>query len=184
MDNFDFCEKIKELRNDLKLSQAGFAKLIGTNQSTLSAYENGDRLPPYETLITIAQACQVSLDWLCGLGDTKSRTSTLSTYTDLIKILLLLNDAPEIWKEFNLKNYPADNFLQTPYSTLLLEINDIHLVNFYEEWQEISSIRKKTPSGDKLYDIWLKDVYERFDFKLANAMQSLDDLGFQELPFS
>lgn len=183
MENNTISLRIKELRISLNLTQAEFAESINTTQAALSGYERGDRTPSLDILINIAQKYNVSIDWLCGLSDSKGLSLNLTTYTDLIKIILLLNDAPEIRKKFSQKNYSADTILQTPFSTLLLEINDKHIVDFYEEWKEISSIRSKTPSGDKLYSIWLKDVYERFNFNLENAEQSLDNIDM-ELPFN
>lgn len=176
-----FSERLKELRQELKLSQAGFASLISTNQSTLSAYETGDRLPPYETLITIAQQCHVSIDWLCGLSDTKSTSPELKTYSDLIKVLMLIEEAPEIVKAFCLDYHSVQSFMALPYNTLRLDINDKHIVEFYEEWKEILSIRRKSPSGEKLYSIWLKDIYERYNFPLEDASQSSGD---DDLPFN
>lgn len=178
-----FSERLKELRQELKLSQAGFASLISTNQSTLSAYETGDRLPPYETLITIAQQCHVSIDWLCGLSDAKSSSPELKTYSDLIKVIMLIDNAPEIIKAFRLDYHSTQKFMSLPYSTLRLDINDKHIVDFFEEWREILSIRRKSPSGEKLYSIWLKDIYERYNFPLENAEQSFDNVD-EELPFN
>lgn len=183
MENNIISSRIKELRTSLELTQAEFAESINTTQAALSGYERGDRTPSLDILINIAQKYNVSIDWLCGLSETKDLSLKLTTYTDLIKILLLLNDAPEICKNFSEQKYSATDFFSNNFSTLLLEINDKHIVNFYQEWQEISSIRSKTPSGDKLYNIWLKDIYERFNFKLENTKQSLNTFD-EDLPFS
>lgn len=183
MENNIISSKIKELRLSLGLTQAEFAESINTTQAALSGYERGDRTPSLDVLSSIAQTCNVSIDWLCGLSDSKNLFLTLTTYADLIKLLLLLYDAPEIEKNFDLKNNSCAEPFGEPYSTFILEINDKHIIEFYKEWKEINSIRSKTPSGDKLYSIWLKDIYERFDFKLENAKQSCNYID-ENLPFN
>ena len=93
---------------------------------------------------------------------------------------MLIDNAPEITKQFKLERRSSPNILETSYKTLNLDINDKHIVDFYEEWQEISSIRRKSPSGEKLYNIWLKDIYERYNFPLEDAAQVFEEF----LPFN
>ena len=176
-----FSERIKELRNDNKLSQADFAKIILTNQSTLSAYENGDRLPPYETLVCIAQQFHVSIDWLCGLSQNRGPNNMLFTYSDLIRTIMALRDAPNVDISFYLRNHPARHQLDADFNTLICEINDKHMDEFFQEWEDIRSVCQKSPSGDKLMAIWLKDIFERYDFPLEDTHRSHFDEG---LPFN
>ena len=63
--------RLKELREERRLSQDGLALKLNVSQSTISAYEIGDRTPDLETLIAIAQFFGVSLDYLAGLSDLK-----------------------------------------------------------------------------------------------------------------
>lgn len=176
--NTVFSEHIKELRIERNMNQADFSKLICTNQSTLSAYENGDRFPPYETLVCIAQQCHVSLDWLCGLNNKKSNSNEITTYSDLISILMQLKDTQNISVDFSLKSRPESHFLSSSIEVMICEIDDKHIVDFYQEWNDILSFCKKTPTGNKLYDIWLKDVLERFKFPLENAKQIIEESPF------
>ena len=59
-------ENIYELRTARKLSQAELALKIRVSKSSISAYENGTRLPPYETLFKLAEFFHVSTDYLLG----------------------------------------------------------------------------------------------------------------------
>lgn len=72
--------RLKQLREERRLSQAGLALKLNISQSTVSAYEVGDRTPDLETLVTIAQFFDVSLDYLAGLTDSK-RQMTQSDLT-------------------------------------------------------------------------------------------------------
>lgn len=65
--------RLKELREERRLSQVGLAFQLNVSQSTISAYEVGDRTPDLETLIAIAQFFNVSLDYIAGLSDLKQQ---------------------------------------------------------------------------------------------------------------
>ena len=73
--------RLKKLREEQGLSQEGLGLRLNVSQSTVSAYEVGERTPDLETLIAIAQFFGVSLDYLVGLSDMKQqlRQSDLTT---------------------------------------------------------------------------------------------------------
>ncbi len=50
------------LRNRKRLTQTAFAEIIGVEQSTVANWENGDRTPNIETLVSISQKFNISLD--------------------------------------------------------------------------------------------------------------------------
>ena len=73
--------RLKELREQRRLNQEGLALKLNVSQSTISAYEIGERVPDLETMIAIADFFNVSLDYLAGLSDLKQqvRQSDLSS---------------------------------------------------------------------------------------------------------
>lgn len=56
--------RIKNLREEAGLTQLAFAKILNINNSTLSQYESGDRIPSDATKVKIADFFGVSLDYL------------------------------------------------------------------------------------------------------------------------
>lgn len=58
--------RLKELRKQRKLNQQAVADVLNCSQAVYSRYESGDREPPLETLIRLADYYQVSLDELVG----------------------------------------------------------------------------------------------------------------------
>jgi len=54
--------RIKELRNNAKLTQTELAHQVGVTKSTIAAYENDSRLPSYEVLIRMSNTFKVSID--------------------------------------------------------------------------------------------------------------------------
>ena len=59
-------ERIREYRISIKMTQTDFATRLGITGASVSAYENGTRLPSYEVLVKIADALGVTTDELLG----------------------------------------------------------------------------------------------------------------------
>ena len=62
-----FRERLKELRVEMKLSQADLAKELNVSQRSISSWETGFRQPDFETLERIAKFFDVTTDYLLGL---------------------------------------------------------------------------------------------------------------------
>ncbi|WP_100373109.1 helix-turn-helix domain-containing protein [Bacillus sp. FJAT-45037] len=63
-------ERLKKLRNELKLTQTQLAEKLDITRGTYAHYEIGKRQPDYETLQKIADFFEVSVDYLLGRTDT------------------------------------------------------------------------------------------------------------------
>lgn len=61
--------RIRALRQQKRWSQAALCLTLGLHTSKLSKYENGEHLPPHLTLVQIADAFGVSVDFLMGRHD-------------------------------------------------------------------------------------------------------------------
>lgn len=77
----DLGERIKEYRTSMKMTQADFACRMGVTGASVSAYENGTRLPSYDILIRIANILGVSTDSLLGRRGMGSVTLDVSRLT-------------------------------------------------------------------------------------------------------
>lgn len=62
-------QRLKELRKERKLTQIGLQIATGIDQSLLSKYERGERLPPTEALIVLSDFYHVSIDYILGRSD-------------------------------------------------------------------------------------------------------------------
>lgn len=62
-------QRLRELRQNAKLSQARIAALIGTHQPVIARYESGEANVPGEVLLVLADYYDVSLDYLYGRTD-------------------------------------------------------------------------------------------------------------------
>ena len=184
MQESSISEKIKELRTDLKMNQKNFSTAIGIRQSTLSSYENGVVTPSNEVLLTIAQKFHVSLDWLFGLSENKIQISTLS---DVILVLLQMNESNELRYELDINNkLPGDieTATQRWYAGLRFYGNDpehslnADMCNFLADLQENRESLESYFTGKDMYDMWKKKTLEYYTAKPVTHKE-LEDLDFE-----
>lgn len=61
--------RLKDLREDLDMTQADVAKRLYIKQNTYSQYENGQRGLPVEVLIKLSKLFETSTDYILSLTD-------------------------------------------------------------------------------------------------------------------
>lgn len=64
--------RIRNLREDMDLTQSELASYLNISQRTYSRYENNERAIPVETLSKLATFYNTSVDYLIGRTDIKS----------------------------------------------------------------------------------------------------------------
>lgn len=89
----DFGDYMMLLRKKKKLSQAALGELIGTSGDVVGRYERGDITPSIEVVSKIADALQVSIDYL--IGKTKMELDR-----EAIERLEAISELPEQNKNF------------------------------------------------------------------------------------
>jgi len=69
---YKYYEKIREMREDRKLSQQDIADLLHIGQRTYSDYETGKTRIPVESVIALAKFYDVDLNYLTGISQEKN----------------------------------------------------------------------------------------------------------------
>lgn len=67
----NYAERIRALREDSDKTQTEIAQLLKVGQRTYCDYELGKTRIPVDSLILLAKLYNVSMDYICGLSDTK-----------------------------------------------------------------------------------------------------------------
>ncbi len=62
---------LRKLRKEKGLSQIAVQMQTGIEQALISKYENGERVPPTETLMQLADFYGVIMDYIMGRTDRK-----------------------------------------------------------------------------------------------------------------
>lgn len=65
----NFADKLKMLREEKELSQEQLAKILQVNQTTISTWELGKKLPDFINIVKISKFFGVTSDYLLGLED-------------------------------------------------------------------------------------------------------------------
>ena len=168
--------RIKELRTSLGLTQSAFAESIGTSQNALSGYENGDRIPSYDILISIATKYNVSLDWLCGLSEKTSPANVVSTYADIISILTAIADNSSLNIEIG---YDCPDKWHGPFDNSpeygAIRFNDSKVTAFLHEWQDMLRLLKNGTIKESLYKLWLKDQIDKYNEPITSTNHIWDE---------
>lgn len=178
-----FSDRLKEFRNKLNMTQAAFAEGIGITASALSAYENNLKNPSIGVVKKIAEKYHVSIDWLCGLSQSQAQQGKqeIKTYSDVIRVLLSLRNT----KNLNIDITTIDWHGVENYFDAIV-IHDQNLKTFLREWHDVLALKTSGKSfNDKLYNIWLQDALQQYDFEIPPQPEFLDllDEKLPELPF-
>ena len=67
----NYAERIRALREDNDMTQTKIAQLLQVGQKTYSDYELGKTRIPIDSLIILARLYNVSMDYICGVSDTR-----------------------------------------------------------------------------------------------------------------
>jgi len=65
--------RLKELREEKNISRSDLAEILGVSVQTIANYENGHREPNFDTLLKIADFFNVTVDYLIGNSDFRTR---------------------------------------------------------------------------------------------------------------
>ena len=87
-----FAERLQKIRNSKELSQSDLAHKIGLKPAAVSHFETGQRKPPFETLMNLADALSVSIDYLCGRDADRATTATGKLLKDFERLSLKEQD--------------------------------------------------------------------------------------------
>lgn len=62
-------QRLRYLRDGVRLSQVKIANIIGTTQASINRYETGQSVPPPKVLLWYADYFDVSMDYIYGRTD-------------------------------------------------------------------------------------------------------------------
>ncbi len=86
----DIGNNLREIRQNLKITQADLSRLAGIKQPTISAIENGVNNPAIETLLLLAKALGCTVSDL--VGDAVQKPDEEAGFDYLLSIFTQLND--------------------------------------------------------------------------------------------
>ncbi len=91
-------ERIRTLRNDLKLTQAAFGEKIDVKGGVVSAWEKGTAKVPYGRVLMICEKYDVNEEWLStGVGTRQKQKQSHKSLQENVEayIFAFLDQAPQ-----------------------------------------------------------------------------------------
>lgn len=169
-------DRLKELRKNTNLTQKQFSESIGCTMASLSAYENGSKLPPTQTLINISNQYDCSIDWLMGLKDEKdydNSENVIKTYSDYIKKLFLLQSSPiRIEKGCDCSS-PAKNlngFKGLAFCDPVIKL-------FLESWEKTYKLYSDSTIDVTIYNAWKEKIIRDFKYPILQTDKDWEDFS-------
>ena len=97
--------RIKELREEKRITQLRLSIKLEVSQETISAYEMGKHYPSVKSLLKLRDIFGVSIDYILGLTDIKNPLNeTYSFSADTLNFLNIYEQLDNIGKE-KVKSY-------------------------------------------------------------------------------
>ncbi len=87
---FSLADRIRCLREDKGMTQAGLSKVFGITRSSINAWEMGLSVPSTQYIVELAKFFSVSTDFLLGLEKTSSINVDGLTQKEIVVITNLI----------------------------------------------------------------------------------------------
>ena len=143
-------ERIKELRLYHELSQTEMAEMVGVTYTTIISYEKKQKKPSIDVAAKIAYTFNVSLDWLCGITNTKTRIWDV-TAADLIKRIISLTNAHNSASANVTPDIVGGDFWG---NSLNISIGNAEVITYFSEYERMSELLENGTIDKELFDMW------------------------------
>ncbi|MCI1930405.1 MAG: helix-turn-helix domain-containing protein [Clostridia bacterium] len=175
MDNrIEFSKRLKELREELGMTQKAFSSSVQSTPATISAYENATKNPSLDIIMNISKKYNVSLDWLCGLSNEKNVSKKIVTYSDVVRILILLESNPELEFYIGIQRYDEyshDSFID--YSGITFQNQTMEKI--LKDWDKMNTSLKEEIIDSDIYDLWIEKTLKKYNFKITKDKKEETD---------
>lgn len=132
----DFGQRLKELRISKNYQQKDLADLLGVSRTAVVRYENNDRFPEKETLIQLAKALNVSLDYLLTGKEAKIHAPAFV----MIPVVSQLDNESKYYKRLNLPHQTEKLFY--------LQVSDVSMISHRIRLNDLLLCKKQSSFED------------------------------------
>lgn len=162
-----FRERLKELRNQLNLTQTEFVKNLGITASALSAYETTNKNPSISVVKRIAEKYHISIDWLCGLSDKKENSFEPTTYSDIIDILSEIDKVIGICIEENQEYKDSHGFRG---QNCGIHLPNYQMEKFLQDWAKYLKLRHAGTIDDDIYQACMSKLKRESNIEITKDL--------------
>lgn len=156
-ENNIFSIRLKEARKNKDITQAELSRITGIAPATLSSYEKDGKNPTIDKAVIIANALDVSLDWMCG---NEKEVSEEFKFEDIANALIFLFK----YLHFNI-NFDEkfdENDYTMIHSIVTLTTDSGIIYNFLKEYVKIVDFLNSDDTPKYLKDGLIKVIIDKF----------------------
>ena len=160
-------KNLKKARKKKGLTQQKLADLAQTTKSSISDYEKGKAAPRADTLVNIAKALDVSLDWLCGF------TEEYSYIQNVVSSFILILDVCKPSIAIN------NNIVSLTFDTDTKDISSKEIFDFIDKYKSLMTFRDNKNVDVTTYEGIRDDLLKRYKdlpkYPDNNVLKEFDD---------
>lgn len=205
LDSSAFGERLKEARNKKGLTQQELSEMTGISKIMISSYENPNskngKNPTLSNVYLLANALDVSIDFLCGNKPKISYADVFKTLVEYDKICEIIVEDVDIIENYSVipefvKDLPIETQDELERHDCDVHEYKIPFINFHnsrfdkilEEWKSIKTLYVAGTLSEKIYNLWVQDTLKKcadltihVRKHLVSIVEELDD--GEDLPF-
>lgn len=171
--------RIKETREKKGMKQNALASQVKIAPQTLSAYENGSKIPTLDNLINLARELDVSLDWLVW-PERCFREAEENTIGNVARMIDALYSAGYItfgemeysyMTEPRWNDYPEEVTINIP----SIGFHSEKLSEFLKHYKKMRDLLSDKTIDNSLFQQWLEARISDLDKYMISAFSELTD---------
>lgn len=170
MDTIILSKRLKELRQNLNITQKEFAKTLNITAAALSKYESGNGYPSIPILAEIAKKYNVSVDWLLGLSENNTTTTEVTNYSDLIQPIVTLTKSKKLQKiislEYNIDNEEWALIFHRGWNYL----DKDKLDSLFKQYKNILDLYVAKTIDDSIFNAVIEKLEKDFEIEINNNL--------------
>lgn len=161
-----FSERLREARLKQKLTQKELANKANIAPATLSAYERSDaergKRPSLENAMRLAEALDVSLDWLCG--SKKANVEPDATIIPLQAFFRCLASVAQVSTSIGFKTERIEDVYDDfTYTVAYMKFENRKIVRFLESLSKMLALLKDKSVPQKMFNEWLSGNLAQYE---------------------
>ena len=178
-----FAERLIAERKKKKLTQSELAEKAKISAQTVSYYEKGTKRPTLENAIAIANALDISIEYLCG-QDASRPGEAISTVADLV---WRITELSQYYGEIRIEAYTDEvpigfadeaQWQTVDRKTVSVSFRDVEqpeMVRFFENRKTMLGLLHNSTLDETIYNSWLNGETQKLEKIPADNLPFLDE---------
>lgn len=179
-----FAKRLKEARAERGLTQKELAAMSGVSTVMISSYERTDaetgKNPALSSVFAIANALDVSIDWLCGITEQKNTSKEIDTTVFLCSYLQFFNriDKKTAEKLRESMKSSFDGISIQIYKPIFGANKSKCLYHFTKEYLEVFPVLKNSDLPAEIVQTIIEKIIDKYkDIPINQLLSDGFDMG-------